>query len=282
MSIRRRLTRRNGVGALGLAVTTLAVTTAACTPTQIDAGYTATGPAAVTTRTVAAPAGDIVIVHPTDLAGDGVRNPIVTWGNGSGGTCAQAGDQILDHLASWGYVTVCAETPTSGTGQEVWAATQYMIAQDTTPSSDFHQQLDTANIAAAGHSQGATGAAQATILSGGAISSTVAIALPNADLHFPPTSVPEFDQIDTPTFLLAAQSDIFAWEWYQQTYFAELAGPAYKATRAGTDHITVVEQSLGYVTAWLRYTLDDDQNARIAFVDPPPAHYLNMQRKDLP
>lgn len=66
-----------------------------------------------------------------------------------------------------------------------------------------------------------------------------------------------------------------------------MPGPAAKAGVVGADHGGVVRPSIGYVTAWFEYTLEDDQFARRAFVGSPPQintnpAWANQAAKNLP
>ncbi len=85
------------------------------------------------------------LFYPTNLATDGIDNPIVTWGNGTGSTPNNYA-ATLSHLASWGFVVVASNSGQTGWGTEMWAGAQYMMSQDDRSSSVFYHQLDTANM----------------------------------------------------------------------------------------------------------------------------------------
>jgi hypothetical protein len=115
--------------------------------------------------------------YPTKLGQNGVRHPIITWGNG---TNARPSDYayLLAHLASWGFVVIASEDTSTGTGDQILEAARYMAAQDAVPSSIFHHTLDVNRIGGIGHSQGAAGVLNAMIKSGGSIRTAVPIELP--------------------------------------------------------------------------------------------------------
>jgi hypothetical protein len=138
--------------------------------------YAAAGPWAVSTCDVAAAsapctpaglAGDAasalyVVFYPTDLNAAGFGHPIVTWGNGTGAAPAQY-SLLLTHLASWGFVVIASTSPSTGTGKEMLAGEDYLVAASAEAESPFFGTLDVGHIGAMGHSQGADGAAQALL-----------------------------------------------------------------------------------------------------------------------
>jgi hypothetical protein len=242
--------------------------------TVVEDTYEATGPQAVSVTTASVPGTPGVrLVYPTALGSGGVQHPIVAWGNGTLGNCGDdfgGSGPLLRHMASWGFAVVCLQSGWVGDGDEIWTATQWFIAQDANPSSIFYGKLDTAHVGAVGHSQGATGVTNATVMSGGVINSTVALALVNPNLHNPPEQLPEFAEIDTPIFFVSGTADNRTSEANQQSYFTQVAGPAAKAARSGANHDGAAVNTEGYWTAWLRYTLMSDPVARSAFVGSPP------------
>ncbi|MFM1730002.1 hypothetical protein ABI214_14590 [Prescottella soli] len=117
------------------------------------------------------------IWYPTDLGANGVRHPIITWGDGTFAHPYQY-DYLLSHLASWGFVVVAPDNTNTGSGQEMLEAVDFLVHQNSDPSSIFYQKLDTDNIGAMGHSQGAVGTLNAAIRAGGTIRTAVPIELP--------------------------------------------------------------------------------------------------------
>jgi hypothetical protein len=103
-----------------------------------------------------------VIYFPTDLGASGFKHPILTWGNGTGASPAQY-SILLTHLASWGFVVVASTSPNTGTGAEMLAGEDYLLAANMDRASPFYGSLDAAHVGAVGHSQGADGAAQALL-----------------------------------------------------------------------------------------------------------------------
>jgi len=51
--------------------------------------------------------------------------PIISWGNGTGATPDRY-DELLTHLASWGFIVIDSYSKTTGTGKEIVVAIDYL------------------------------------------------------------------------------------------------------------------------------------------------------------
>jgi hypothetical protein len=102
------------------------------------------------------------VFYPSAIASTPGRAPLLTWGNGTDATPDEY-RVLLDHLASWGFVVVASTSPNTGTGTEMLAGEDYLVASDADPTSPFYRRLDVAHVGAIGHSQGADGAAHALL-----------------------------------------------------------------------------------------------------------------------
>jgi hypothetical protein len=262
------------VGALGLLA--IAATLVACgggggggagAALPVEAKFQAAGPAGVLQLAGADAAGvGYTVYYPSTLASDGFANPVITWGNGSFGSCAdpRSAQAYGRHLASWGFVVVCANIEQTGTGNEIWSAVQFMRAENGRDGSVFRGQLDTASIGAAGHSQGATGALNANLQSAGAIRSTVALAFVDPADHGGPQNVPPLAQVQGPVLLLSGCADPVTTN--QANYFRAFTAPVARACRLDATHVGMLAASLAYTAAWFTSTLRGDAMARGAFV----------------
>ena len=234
----------------------------------IESAFAAAGPAAVAGTTVGS---TYQIFYPADLA-TGSPRPIVTWGNGTGAAPADYAG-VLHQLASWGFVVIAPTSGTTGDGTAILAAAQYLVARDEDPASIFHGRLDTTKVAAAGHSQGAGGSVRATLSSAGLIRTVVPIALPAPIFVSTPADSYDVSQLTVPVFFLGGQNDFICSPSTLATFYADVPGAAAKASLVNAGHNTIQGTGggfLGYLTAWLRYQLDGDAQARAAFAGPAP------------
>ena len=196
---------------------------------------------------------------------------------------------LLNQLASWGFAVVASTDTTTGTGSEMIAAAQYLIARNTDSSSVFYGKLDVTKVGAVGHSQGAGGSVNTATKSGGLIDTVVPIALP-APIWVGSGQV-YVDQLACPVLFVSGANDTFiSPNSALQTYYGQVPGAAAKAQLKGADHNTIQGTGggfLGYVTAWLMYQLQGDTYARGAFAGTTPelntnANWQNQVEKNLP
>jgi hypothetical protein len=251
---------------LGAALSALLVLSGVDTPAHAGSGcpsvgraWAETGPFVVTET----PSGfGHTIFHPVQLGGLGCRvHPVVLWGNGSGSRpSAYAG--LLRHLASHGFIVAAADTSSSGSGQEMLAGLNYLAAAHSRPGSVFHRRVALDRIGATGHSQGGAGAIAAG-------------ADPRVDTVVPiqPGPSGEHRLLHGPTFYLAGQLDLIVvplllvYPRYQESGHV----PAVYGELAGADHTEPTGNGGGYrgpVTAWLRFHLLADEQARGMFFGP--------------
>ncbi|MCA2223964.1 alpha/beta hydrolase family protein [Nonomuraea aurantiaca] len=251
----------------------------------IEAHYKVAGPWAVTT----ADAPGYKLYYPADLGAGGVKHPIITWGNGTNAVPTQYSG-LLNQLASWGFAVVASTDTTTGTGSEMIAAAQYLIARNTDSSSVFYGKLDVTKVGAVGHSQGAGGSVNTATKSGGLIDTVVPIALP-APIWVSSGDKFYVDQLTCPVLFVSGANDtLISPNSALQTYYGQVPGAAAKAQLKGADHNTIQGTGggfLGYVTAWLMYQLQGDTYARGAFAGTTPelntnAGWQNQVEKNLP
>lgn len=241
----------------------------------IESAYAAAGASAVVTTPFTDPLTGYAyeVRYPAGLGTDGQRHPVVTWGNGSNAVPAQY-DGLLDHLASWGFVVVASLSTQTGTGAEILAGARAIVAADADPASPFHGAIDTAHVAAVGHSQGAGGSVRASIAGPDIITTTVTIALPAQIWVSKPADAYDVSQLTAPVLFLGGSLDLLISSALVNVgYYNQVPGPAAVAMLRWADHNTIQGTGgrfLGYITAWLRYQLAGDPVAATAFTGPTP------------
>lgn len=200
------------------------------------------------------------LFYPSDIATTGRAHPVVVWGNGTGAEVAQY-EVFLRHLATWGFVVAAANTGQAGSGSEMLDGARFLVSENSRTGSVFHGRIDTANIAAAGHSQGGGGA-----IAAGAnpmIKATLPV------MPGPQGSVPA---LRGPSLFIAGQYDRIVPSFYVKSRYAWAQNhPAVFAELRGADHFLPGDtrtRMVGVGTAWLRYWLTDDERARTVFFGP--------------
>jgi hypothetical protein len=233
------------------------------------------------------------LYYPTNLGAGGFKHPILTWGNGSFGKASDV-DYFLRHMASWGFVIIATEDSMTGPGQTILDAANFLIAANGSPVSIFHNKLDVTNVGAFGHSQGAGGAINATIKSGGTIKTVIPIELPaQIWCSTPPNCVDtshlttgsvffvdgSLDPVSPPTQNASTTGEQSIAAYYNavpagvQKLKGTLLGPTHNdvtgqpdCTHAQLPCIIGVYGYLGYPTAWMMDRLQGSAAAHAAFV----------------
>lgn len=245
------------------------------TAVSLEARFQGPGPAAVIQTTALSDGLTYVVYSPSTLASDGYLNPVVAYGNGSQDVCnGSVSRPYASHLASWGFVVICPESPSTGLGTQILQAVNFIVAENGRAGSAFEGQLDTRAIATSGHSQGATGALNANVLAKGLVKTTLALAFVDPEYHSG-RGQPALRELTGPVFLASGCDDpLTTW---QDNYFDEFVTPVVKACRVGTAHVAMAAATHGYAVAWFMYTLRGDARARGAFVaaDGRPEIALN-------
>jgi len=148
----------------------------------IELKYYAPGPWQVTVSTGGAccdsSGNKFDLYYPANLGANGFLHPILTWGNGTNSTAIHC-DYFLRHMASWGFVVIATEDQNTGPGQTILDAANFLVNAASDAASIFFNKLNVSQIGSFGHSQGATGAINALIKSGGSISTVIPIELPS-------------------------------------------------------------------------------------------------------
>jgi predicted dienelactone hydrolase len=235
--------------------------------------FGATGSWAVTTETVTVPGTPAAtLVRPRDLGSGGYRHPIVTWANGAGGACSNFTD-TLQHLASWGYFVVCPNTGEI-VPDHVLAAARWAVQQGGASGSPYQGKLNTGKVAAAGHSRGSGTSLAAGGRDTALFDAIVASSFTDRWTHGDPEGVEALSKLSgTSIFFVAGTADFLVTEGEQQFFFGEAAGPAARAAVIGAGHGYVQQADNAmqpYITAWLKYALENDSVARQAFVGASP------------
>jgi len=114
------------------------------------------GPFATTTENNVGPNDSYTLFRPADLAESGLLHPVVTWGNGTG-TMPSTYRTLLTQLASHGFIVIASNSTNvaQGTPPPMLNGVTWVFEQNEDSASPMYQHVDTMNVGATGHSQGA-------------------------------------------------------------------------------------------------------------------------------
>ena len=260
----------------------------------VQAAFTPTGPYATTTGTVTDATGTAIydLFYPSNYAALGFKSPIVTWGNGTGGTPAKV-STFLNHLASYGFTVIASTLPNTGSGNEIDAAARYLVAQDGATGSVFHSHLAVNKVAAVGTSQGATGAVRAATNDPALIKTVMTFSEPNPIWAAPNPDCPTAADctadpaaLTQPVFFVSTHGfwdSIIASPATEKAFFLSVTvhaalGIILNSDGKPADHASIQDTAdggnpggfLGYATAWLEYQLRGNTTAAGAFTGAHP------------
>ncbi|WP_031172149.1 alpha/beta hydrolase family protein [Streptosporangium roseum] len=200
------------------------------------------------------------LYYPRDIAQSRRRHPVIVWGNGTFAFPVVYRDLLL-HWASHGFVVAAANTPQSNLGISMRAGIDLLAQRNADPGSVFHGHVDLDRIGASGHSQG--GAAAIVVGDDSRVDTIVPIQ---------PGPLADVDAVHGPMFILAGQHDSIVWPALVKAFYNDADHiPAIYGEVRGANHFTVVGAPgpfAGPTTAWFRFQLMDDEEARGEFFGP--------------
>ena len=239
----------------------------------LEAKYLAMGPYEVKQVKAEAPEDwkEFVAYYPAQLEDSGDQWPAVVFVNGTGVYAAKY-PALFRHLASWGFIVLGNEDPGTFSGDSTDATLAWLLEQNEDPDSVFYQKVDTDHLGLSGHSQGGVGVFNAISGQphGGMYACAVSLS-PTQEDWAEALKIP-YDPSKTtiPTLVLAGtNNDVITPEGMEKLY-SKLGGPRVMALRTGTDHGQMLYAGDGYVTAWLMYWLQGDEEAGKAFWGEAP------------
>jgi pimeloyl-ACP methyl ester carboxylesterase len=193
---------------------------------------------------------------PTNLGSRDRKHPVILWGNGTFVNPTHY-DAYLRHFASHGFIVAAANTTNAGTGREMLAGLDSLTAFNSDPASPFHQKVDLTRVGATGHSQGGAGA-----IAAGLDPRVDTVVVQEAGGNGNPAG---------PVLFLAGEADTTVPPSAVKSRYQAEAGPAAYGNLTGASHVSPLvngNEFRGPVTAWFRWQLMGDRNARDQFVPP--------------
>ncbi|MEH6501551.1 MAG: hypothetical protein V7751_19365 [Pseudoalteromonas distincta] len=203
------------------------------------------------------------IYRPRTLGQDGLRHPIIIWGNGTGSTPTTY-SSLLDHWASHGFVVAAARTSNAGSGDQMIACLDYLVQQNGRSTGTYAGNLDVNRVGSTGHSQGGGG----SIMAGRDSRVTVTAPFQPYTIGLGHRSTSQGQQ-NGPMFLMTGGRDTIASPTLNAApVFRRANVPVFWGERTTAGHFEPVGNGGDYrgpSTAWFRYHLMDDSSAESTF-----------------
>ncbi len=220
--------------------------------------------------------------YPADLETGEDTYPVVVFANGTG-VAASKYKALFKHLASWGFIVLGNEDPSTCTGASADATLAWLLECNGDPDSVFYQKADTEHIGISGHSQGGVAVFNAVSEQphGGLYTCTVSLSPTEWALAMAIGLDYDPSKMTTPTLILAApENDVITPDGVTDLSDTIPAGTI-RALRPGMDHGKMLYSADGYVTAWFMWHLQGDQDAAKAFVGERPEILDNTLYQDV-
>jgi hypothetical protein len=187
---------------------------------------------------------------------DGEKYPVITWGNG---TCSHPllFSELLEHLASHGFIVVATNTRWTSGGVEMLRGLDFAVAENARAASPLFGKVDTAMLGVSGHSQGS----MATVTAGADPRVVATVPIQGA-------GVSAARQLHSPTFLIAGELDTLVAPAGVEDAYDAVTVPAVYGLSMGQDHLMpgrAPAPILDAVTAWFKIHLAGDEEARKLF-----------------
>jgi len=226
----------------------------------------AAGPYKATTISNAGPNKNYTIYQPSELGPEGLKHPVLTWGNG--GSTMPSWYPMLPHLATHGFVVVAANTvPSIGAeaplGKDMKDGLDWILAENARSGSEYFGKLDEKRLAPFGYSMG--GLATFTITNDPRWITTVHISGGNMG-----NNAGIVGMMHAPAMFLCGENDI-AGPFCDDDFAALTTQSVFYGKMMGEDHLGILagewaDRIRGTVTAWMRWKLMDDKAFEPRFV----------------
>lgn len=265
----------------------------------VEARYTAMGPYQVGHQDFDA-ADDTIkkyeVWYPADLEGSDRAWPVVVVANGTG-TPASKYQAVFEHLASWGFVVVGNEDPSSWSGESCERSLAFLLAQNEDAQSVFYQRIDGERVGLAGHSQGGVAVVNAATTQPHAMTykavfgASTTFQLLAQNLGWPYDA----SAIKAPYLMVAGTGASDAgdgkedgnagiaplWSMHENYDAVGADVPKAMARLVGAEHGDMLSKADGYMTAWFCYWLQGDAEAGSAFLGDDAEILTNPRWQDV-
>jgi hypothetical protein len=212
------------------------------------------------TETSTGPGNGYNVYYPEELGRDGVKHPVLTWGNGA--TTTPDSYPLLPTLASQGFVVIAARSSFVN-GAMLKDGLDWMLEQNGVAGSEFEGMLDPERVASLGYSLGSLATFEigtdprlkttvhisGGIMGGGDESQATAIDVPTAYFCDKDQTGPNCDSDfavvdDNPTFYARSPGHVHVDYMFDAAF---------------------IDQTNAAVIGWLRWQLMNDQTMAVMF-----------------
>jgi hypothetical protein len=210
--------------------------------------------------------GDLTVFAPSDLATSARKHPVVIWDNARGIYGTYAYRELLEHVASHGYIIVAAYA-SSPEGSEILAALDWILAENQRSGSPYFEKLDEKRVAAMGHAQGSV--ATFAVAADPCLTTTIHLSGATSELLGKGHALR--DELRHPAAFLCDQAGGMSLPFGDasascQDDFDSTTTPIFLATLESSEQLNLPLYARGAIVSWLRWQLDADATMKPTFV----------------
>lgn len=255
---------------------------------ELEAKYLSLGEYKTSHLSVSAdePMKQYTIYYPSELKDNDRKYPAVIMVNGTG-IPASKYKAVLNHLASWGFVVVGNEDPSTGNGNSTDQTLMYLLSENGNSESIFYHKIDTDNIGLEGHSQGGAGVFSALTINehGDLYKAAVSLSPTHEETAIALGWSYELEKIDVPILMLAGTGGDFETQMVipieaMNKMYDKIPSTKVMARKIGMEHGQMLYSADGYATAWFMWQLQNDAEAAKAFTGDEPELLNNPLYQD--
>ena len=256
---------------------------------ELEAKYLATGDYKVmmVKRDGSETTGSYYIYYPEELNDSNRKYPVVVMLNGTG-VFPKKYKALFEHLASWGFVVVGNDDPSTGFGKSADETMDLIISENANGNSVFYGKFDLTNIGITGHSQGGAGVftAASIMRNSDKYRTVVALSPTHEETAHKLGWGYDLTKIKVPTLMMAGINDNFETRFViplekMIEMYNKIPSSKAMLRRIDAGHGQMLYSADGYVTAWLMWLLQGDEEAGKAFIGDIPEIRNNKLYQDI-
>ncbi|MDY6227656.1 MAG: alpha/beta hydrolase [Clostridium sp.] len=226
------------------------------------------------------------IYYPSELQSNDKKYPVVFIANGTGFKATMY-KPLYEHLASWGFIVIGNQDKGTGTGESTSKTLDYILEENENKDSLFYNKIDTDNIGITGFSQGGAAVFRAiTMYENSKYFKTAVPLSPVNEKTANEVGYPyDLTKVNIPIMMLAGTSGEFETDIVipiesMKIMYDKINSFKVMARRSGANHDMMMYHADGYVTAWMMWQLQGDNEAKNAFIGDNPELLANKMYQD--
>lgn len=211
------------------------------------------------------------VYYPQNIVSSTEKYPVVVVLNGTG-VYAHKYKALFRHLASWGFIVLGNEDPSTCKGTSADKTLAFILDKNKDSNSIFYNKIDTDNIGASGHSQGGVGVINAiTVNEHGSMYKTAVALSPTNEIGAKDLNMAyDITKVKIPLLMMAGTKGDFETKMVLPLdimiqMYEKLNVQKVMMRKTDIEHGGMLYEADGYVTAWFMWHLKNDNYAAKAF-----------------